>query len=55
MAATAIEKGVISLDELTLEEWQLALAFLEGSMQRTPEIPPGCSYSAEEMAKRTGE
>jgi hypothetical protein len=54
MAAAAIEKGVLSLDEMTLDEWQLALAFLDGSMQRTPETPPGCAYSAEEMAVRTG-
>jgi hypothetical protein len=62
MLAAAIEKGVISLAELTLEEWQWAMAYFEGIEDRRKlkqemgdsrgDAIVGSSYSPEEMLQR---
>jgi len=61
--ALALELGVLSLDDITLEQWQLALAYLEGMEDRrkvaaaSPEPTSarglsGSSYSREELLQR---
>ena len=62
MLAAAIEKGIITLEEMTLEEWQWALAYFEGIEKRhelkryeqtsKPGEISGSLYSPEEMLDR---
>jgi hypothetical protein len=63
MLAAAIERGIVQLSELTLEEWQFAIAYMEGCEQRLEDKagrPPhakegeirGCLLTPEEVAQR---
>jgi len=54
MIACAVQNGIVTLAEITLEEFQYALAYLDGQEQRreTPKPQAGCGYTPEQMLER---
>ena len=60
MFACAIERGMVTLNDLDLEEWQWALAYMEGveerfelkRQQNSPGAMTGSAYSPEELLER---